>query len=217
MTWFAAGAAVVGTLYSSSQAAKSGAKSAGAQSLAEGKATVAERLNTTIRNSYSTAASQMQLGLKKKQLSQQGAQISAAALAAKSDATLANASTGSIGASSQAVISDIEMKAQEALDMTTDSFESAVDNYNTDLNMMVVNTSQSAPTVRDVQYQGPSSGEMIGGALMSGAMSFASSYASRKISLGLGPKPTAVRAASNVSMFSGARLGNSSNFFNTQF
>lgn len=192
MTWYAAGAAVVTSvtsLYSAHSAANSQAKAAGAASRAEGEAIAKERLNATIRNSYNTALAQMNLGLKKKQLSQQAADIRAATLAAKGDATLAAAATGSIGASTNAVVSDIEQKSQAALDQTTDAFENAVENYNMDLQMMVINTDQSAPNVRPVEYHGPSGGEMMGMALMQGLSSFASSYAMRKMSLGRGDKP----------------------------
>ena len=191
MTWFAAGAAVLaaGTSYISAQSsAKSQAKAAGAASRAEGEAIAKERLNTTIRNSYSTALAQMNLGLKKRQLSTQAADIRAATLAAKGDATLATAATGSIGASTNAVVSDIEQKSQAALDQTTDAFENAVENYNNELQMMVINTDQSTPTVRPVEYNGPSSGEMLGMSLLQGLGSFASNYAMKKMSLGLGPK-----------------------------
>jgi hypothetical protein len=229
MTWFLAGSAAltVGTTYlSANSAAQQGAKQAGAQSRAEGEAITKERLNTTIRNSYNTAFAQMQLGLKKKQLAEQGAGISAAGLAAKGEATLATASTGSIGASTAAVLSDIEMKKQAAIDMTTDAFENAVENYNNDLNMMVLNTDQSAPTPRKVEYLGPSQGEMLGGALLAGGMQFASSYAMRKMSLGAGPSSQPM-AASNVSTLNsmsfgynpspGIALGNTSNFFSSSF
>ena len=37
-----------------------------------------------------------------------------------------------------------------------------------ELQMMVINTDQTAPTVRPVEYHGPSSGEMVGAALMQG-------------------------------------------------
>lgn len=205
MTWFMAGAAAVTTvtsLYSAQSAANSQARAAGAASRAEGEAIAKERLNATIRNSYSTALAQMNLGLKKKQLSQQAGDIRAATLAAKGDATLAAAATGSIGASTNAVISDIEQKSQAALDQTTDAFENAVENYNMDLQMMVINTDQSAPNVRSVEYQGPSGGEMLGMALMQGLGSFASNYAMRKMSLGLGEKAAAPRVSSNASMYS---------------
>ena len=202
MTWFMAGAAAVTTvtsMYSANSAASASARAAGAQSRAEGEAVAKERLNATIRNSYNTALAQMNLGLKKKQLSQQATDIRAATLAAKGDATLAAAATGSIGASTNAVISDIEQKSQAALDQTTDAFENAVENYNMELQMMVINTDQSAPTVRPVEYHGPSRGEMIGAALMQGLGSFASNYAMRKMSLGLGEPAT--QLSSNAGMY----------------
>lgn len=202
MTWFMAGAAAVTTvtsMYSANSAASASARAAGAQSRAEGEAVARERLNATIRNSYNTALAQMNLGLKKKQLSQQATDIRAATLAAKGDATLAAAATGSIGASTNAVISDIEQKSQAALDQTTDAFENAIENYNMELQMMVINTDQTAPTVRPVEYHGPSRGEMMGMALMQGLGSFASNYAMRKMSLGLGEPATQV--SSNAGMY----------------
>ena len=205
MTWFMAGAAAVTTvtsLYGAQSAANSQAKAAGAASRAEGEAIAKERLNATIRNSYNTALAQMNLGLKKKQLSQQAGDIRAATLAAKGDATLAAAATGSIGTSTNAVVSDIEQKSQAALDQTTDAFENAVENYNMDLQMMVINTNQSAPNVRPVEYNGPSGGEMLGMALMQGLGSFASNYAMSKMSLGLGEKAATPQVSSNASMYS---------------
>lgn len=202
MTWFMAGAAAVTTvtsMYSANSAASASARAAGAQSRAEGEAVARERLNTTIRNSYNTALAQMNLGLKKRQLGQQATDIRAATLAAKGDATLAAAATGSIGASTNAVISDIEQKSQAALDQTTDAFENAIENYNMELQMMVINTDQTAPTVRPVEYHGPSRGEMIGAALMQGLGSFASNYAMRKMSIGLGEPATQV--SSNAGMY----------------
>lgn len=228
MTWFLAGSAAltIGTqALSASSAAKAGARDASRASAAEGEAISKERLNTTIRNSYGTAFAQMQLGLRKKQLAEQGAGISAATLAAKGNAEVGIASTGSIGASTQAVLSDIDMKSQAALDMTTDAFENAVDNYNTDLNMMVLNTAQSAPQARKVEYTGPSGSEMLGSAVLAGAAQFASGYASRKMSLGAGtPTPAASNVSSTLNTMNlgynpspSMALGNTSRFFNTRF
>lgn len=204
MAWAIAAAAVsVGTTYlSASSAAKSQARAAGAASRAEGEAIAKERLNATIRNSYSTALAQMNLSLKKRQLSTQAADIRAATLAAKGDATLATAATGSIGASTNAVVSDIEQKSQAALDQTTDAFENAVENYNNELHMMVINTDQSAPTVRPVEYTGPSSGEMLGMSLLQGLGSFASNYAMQKMSLGLGAKAGTPQVSSSAGLYS---------------
>lgn len=226
MTWFMAGSAALTattSLISANSSAKAGAKAAGTQSRAEGEAIAKERLNTTVRNAYSTAFSQMQLGLQRKQMSQQVGDIRAATLAAQGDARVAAASTGGIGASISAISSDIAMKSQAAVDMTTDAFENAMVNYNNDLNMMVLNTEQSAPTVRPVQYTGPSGGEMLGSAIMGGVMSFASGYASRKMSLGLGqPSPAASNVGTQINRMSlgynpSTPLGTTSSFFNTRF
>lgn len=192
MTFFAAGAAAVvgvGTaLYSSQQAGKSAARQAGAQSREEGEAVQAERLNYTIRNSYNTALGQMQLGMKKRQLSEQRGGISAAKLMVKGDAAAVAAATGSIGASSAAVRADIDMKAQAAIDLTTDSFENAIENANRDLELMVMNTRGTESNVKDPTYVGPTGSEMLGTAVAGGVSSFAGSYASRQMSLGLGPE-----------------------------
>jgi len=189
MTWFLAGSAALSagsSMLSRNAAANSGMRNANATSKAEGEAIAKERLNTTVRNSYQTAFAQMQLGLRKKQLAQQGAGITAATLAARGDVTLGNAATGSIGASTQAVLSDIDMKSQAAIDSTAEAHESMIEQYNTDLNMMVLNTEQSATAPRAIRDVGPSTGEMLGMAALGGAATFASGYASRKMTLGLG-------------------------------
>lgn len=191
MSWFMAGAAAiaVGTTYMSGQSAKSSAiKNLNATSKAEGDAIVKERLNTTISNSYRTAFAQMQLSLQKRQLAQQGSDIRAASLAAQGNQDVLTGATGAIGASTAIVASDINMKSQQALDQTHDAFENAVDNYNNELQMMVVNTEQTQQTIRQPVYTGPSNGEILGSSLMAGLSSFASSYALNNARLGLGPK-----------------------------
>lgn len=201
MSWMLAATAVsVGVGYMSSVSSANGQiRASNAVSRAEGEAIRKERLNMSIRNSYSTALAQMNLGLKKRQLSQQGADISAAGLTATADAQVANAATGSVGATTNAVLSDIDQKVQFAKDQTTDQFENAVENYNLDLKMMVINTEQSAPTMRPNVDAGPSSGQMLAGAVLSGIGQFASTYAMRKMQLGLGDRPTNAQIPSPTS------------------
>lgn len=193
MTWFAAGATVVSmgvSAYGQSSAAKDAVRQANATSKAEGEAIAKERLNTTIRNSYSTALSQMQLGLKKKQAAQQSTDIRASALMAAGDADTSAAATGTIGASTAAIAADIDMKAQAAIDATAQGFEADMENYNNDLSMMVLNTAQGASSARAPSYVGPSGGQILASVAAQGVASFASQYAQRKMTLGLGPKPT---------------------------
>lgn len=190
MTWFLAGAAAVTTvtsMYSASSAKSSAIKSANSASKAEGEAIAKERMNKTLSNAYSTAFEQLQLGLQKRQLAQQSANISAATLAAQGDAAVANAATSSIGATTAAVVSDINQKSQAAQQQVDDAWEMSLTNFNNNLDMMVLNTDQSAPNVRPNVYNGPSDGEIIGGALLGGLGSFASGYAMKKMSLGAGP------------------------------
>lgn len=174
---------------SARSSAASGIRQANAGSKAEGEAVVKERLNTTIRNSYNTALSQAQLALRKQQLAQAGADTGAAALGVRGDADAMNAASGSIGGSTQAISADIQMKADAAQSRIDAELENAITNYNAELDMMALNTKLSESNVRPVQYTGPSTGEMLGTAAFVAAGSFASNYAMRQMSLGLGTRP----------------------------
>jgi hypothetical protein len=188
MTWgFAAIAASAAMNYASGvSAANSSIRSANSASRAEGEAIAKERINTTVRNSYNTAFAQLQLGLQKRQLSQQSADISAAGLAALGDAQAVAAATGSIGASTDAVMSDINMNLDAAQQQVQDAWENTQTNYNNELDMMVLNTDASAPTVRPVEYTGPSSGQLLAQSVAGAFVQAASSYAMKKAQLGLG-------------------------------
>ena len=208
MSWMLAATAVsVGVGYLSSQSAQnSSIRASNAISRAEGDAIVKERMNTNIRNSYATAINQMNLALTKRQLSAQGAGISAAELAAKGDADVAAASTNSIGSSVNAAISDIESKAETAWDATNDAYENAVENYNMDLKMMVLNTAQSEPAMRPRTDNTQSTGAMLGQALLGGLGAYASNYAMSRMQLGLGPKPASQAVVPSAAGGTGIRL-----------
>ena len=193
MAWFVAGAVLsAGTSFiSSSSAAAASQEQANAISRAEGERIEKERINQTIRNSYNTALGQMNLALQKRRLSTQATDIRAVTLAAKGDVNTAVAATGSIGASTAAIVADIDQKSDQAIAQTYDEYEMAVENYNNELGMQVLNTAASAPTPTPIQQVGPSTGEMVGAALLGGLATFASNYASAKMKLGLGsPGPT---------------------------
>lgn len=193
MTWFSAGASAListGAGYIGAMGQKSaGIANANSASRAEGEAIASERLNQTVRNSYSTALSQMQLSMRKRQLSQQGADIGAATLAARGDAALGIAATSSIGQTTNAIVSDINMKSEQAMSQTAEQYANDAENYNRELVMMAINSDQSAPNVRANEYNGPSDMALLGGSLLQGAASFAGNYAMRKMTLGLGKTP----------------------------
>lgn len=191
------------TAYSANAAASSNIRNMNAASKAEGENIARERLNQTIRNSYSTAFAQANLALQKRQLSERKAGIGAAGLAATGDVTAMAAATGSTGASADAAAADIQMKVAAAEDQTVDAYENAMTNYNNELKSMVINTDSSAPQVRAPVYNGPSGGDILGMGLMAGAMAFGSNYAMRSMSLGLGPAASAGNAGQGLMPGSG--------------
>lgn len=191
MSWWFVGAAAVTVVSSTIQGMEqknTAIESANANSKAQGDAIAAERLGTKIRNSYAAAFGEMRLALQKHQLVQQGTQAKAEGLAALGNAQAANAATGSIGASTAAVASDIRMRVDQALAVVDSNYENAVANYNSSLAMLAVNTRIGAPNTdaAKVQYLGPSDSEIAGNAVLSTAGSFASSYFTSKAQLGLG-------------------------------
>lgn len=218
MTWAATAAVAAITTastYMQGQSQKAtGIRNANNASRAEGEAISKERLNKMVANSYSTAFASMQLALRKRQQTQMKADVSAARLAALGDAAAVNAATGSIGATTEAVAADIEQKADQAVQQVEAQYEMDAMNFNNQLDMMVLNTDQSAPNVRENVYVGPSSGEIMFGSVMAGLSQFASTYAMRKMSLGLGTPSsggTNVPSAAGNSIYTlptvGVRLG----------
>lgn len=205
MTWFAAGSAAltVGANYFTGSAANRNAvRNANATSRAEGEAITKERLNYTIRNSYATAQGQYNLAQQKRALNQQSADISQARLQALGDAELSAASTGSMGASINAMAADIEQKAQAAQDVTAQSYQDAQEAYNYELQMMVLNT-QATNNATVTKYEGgQSSSSLMGMSLLSGLTTFAGNYATQRMQLGLGQKAQqAATVTSNTSQY----------------
>lgn len=193
MTWFAAGAIAVGTatsLYGASASASASAAAAGRASAAEGRAITRERLNKTISNAYSAAFQQLQLASQKQQLAQQQSEIYAQGLAAQGAQEALVAATGTVGASAQAVRTDIAQKVDQASQQVEQGLESAIDNYNRGLDALVLNTEQTQQEIRQYTYDGPSAGSMAATAIIGGLAQFAGNYATRQMTLGLGARPT---------------------------
>lgn len=200
MVWMLAAAAGIGAIQSiiggrsaSKQAAaqaNAANRNAAAQTEAESKAIIKERLNTTIRNSYQAALMQQQLGLRKQQAAKEAAGIRAAALAAQGAARVSAAAAGNFGASVDAVAADIDIKAGEALATNEANLTTAIENYNAELDMMVLNTAQSAPNQQaKVELAGrsyDSSGKTALYAVGSALADFGLNYAMRYMKLNPG-------------------------------
>lgn len=208
MSWFAAGAVAVGTvtsIWQGRQAAKQAARSENAQiaasSEAEARAIVRDRLNQKIRNSYQAAILQKNLALAKQKAAQTGGDISAASLAAKGSAEANRAASGNFGASAVAVAVDIDAKAGAAQEQNKLNLEADIENYNSELDAIVVNTQQSAPEgIRKYSTSNYSSSwkRQAGVDIINGLAQFGLGYAQRRMSLGPGTTPSVTKTTPNI-------------------
>lgn len=189
MTWFAVGAAavaVVGSVYSSQQAGKSAAKQGSAASKAENEAVIRSNTQSTIRNSYKAGMMNLQLGLRKKQEVQEGYDVSAKAQQALGAVNANAAAAGTVGASVDAIATDVNMKWGEAKATLRENHEQDLTNFNNELEALSVSAEGEVQHARHYEYMGPSSGEMWTGAALAGVSSFMGTYGMKRMSLNLG-------------------------------
>jgi len=190
MAWVAVGTAVVGaaaSMYSGNQAAKGQAAQASAMSNAENAAIAKQNISQMVRNSYRTGLLNLQLGLQKKQAVQEGFNTSVQFRNAMGSVENNAAASGAIGGSADAVVSDLEMQYGNAKVVQEENFASMLDNYNQELEGMRMNALNQVVESKKFEYYGPSQGQIIGGALVGAAVSAAGNYATRQMTLGLGP------------------------------
>lgn len=209
--WVAGGMAVASAavnIYAGNQAANGQAAQASALSNAENNAIAKQNMSQMVRNSYRTGMLNMQLGLQKKQAVQQGFDTSVQFQNIRGSAVSNKEAAGAIGASADAVVTDLEMQYENSKMVQQENFASILDNYNNELDAMRMNALDQVVDVKKYEYHGPSSGQIVGGALANAAISAAGNYAMRNMSLGLGPKPE-----TSVASNSGTMIGIRGNMF----
>lgn len=155
----------------------------------EVKQITANNIALSTRNAYMTGLANMQLGLTRKQLAQQGADIRSAGLLAKGMLESSAGAAGSIGASVDAARADIQSKVDQASQTVRDSWEMSVINYNNDLESTRINMLNSIAVPGRPTYRGASLMDNIFSSALSTGASFASNYALQSMRLDLGPKP----------------------------
>lgn len=200
MTWFAAAAVTVSTVgsyasgVSSSNSAIKGANSSAAQ---QNEALRKQYLHSIVRNSYATGAMNVALGQDKKRMRQQGFDKTVQAAAVKGAAESQIAATGTVGASADAVMNDIDMKLGEAQAVDKESYEQLLTNYNNDLASMNMNAQGELLGTNPVKVTDttPSTGMMLGSALMAGL----STYMGAK-SMSLGSSASGGSSGSGISL-----------------
>lgn len=189
MTWgiVSVGVGTAASIYGGNKARNSSIKQMNDASNAENAAIAKQNMNQIVRNSYRAGLANLQLGLSKKQATQSGFDLSAAGAMALGNASTAAAASGSVGASVDAVQSDIQMKIDQAATAQADEYEQMIDNFNLELEANRMNALETTLEARQYKYRGASQGDIITGAVLSSAVQWAGNYALRKASLGLGP------------------------------
>lgn len=187
MSWFMVGSAAV-TVISSAAQGSAEASSTNANSVEQNEAIIKANIANTIRTGYRIGLANMQQGLKKQQAVQQGYDITKAGGEALGQANANAAASGSVGASVTAVAEDIKMKMGEA--KATAQNQSDIDRANFQTQIENITFEGQNSTLEGVESSAQSSGDIWGGAFMSGAMSFASSYMGSKMKLGVGTPTT---------------------------
>jgi hypothetical protein len=189
-------------MYSGNQAAKGQAAQASAMSNAENDAIAKQNMSQMVRNSYRTGMLNVQLGLQKKQAVQQGFDTSVQFRNVMGQAVSNKEAASAIGGSADAVVTDLEMQYENSKMVQQENFASILDNYNNELDAMRMNAQNQVVDAKKYEYHGPSSGQIVGGALVGAATSAAGNYAMRNMSLGLGP-----RAGKQVQSTTGTMAG----------
>ena len=215
--WVAGGmavASVAASLYSSNSAAKSSAKQAGAMSKAENEAVIRSNMQSVVRNNYKAGMMNMQLGLRKKQLAQEGHSITVESSKMLGAATANASAAGNVGSSVDAIITDINMKTGEAQAQQRENYQGELTNFNNELEALSLSAEGEVQRAKQYEYNGPSSGQMWGQALMAGASSFMNTYGAKALSLNTGTQSgttaaglTKASSGYMVTLPSGTRLG----------
>lgn len=172
----------------------------------QNEALLKANVENTIRTGYRVGLLNMQMGALRKQSTQMGYNANVQARDALDKANANSAAAGTIGASVDAVETDIRMRLGEAHAARNDWWDMNLLNYDTSLHD-IVQAGQDQLNLQGIGPQGTAvtldvstigvgqggSGNRWTNALLAGATSFATNYASRTLALGLGtPKPTPV-------------------------
>ena len=159
---------------------------------AESKQIIKDRLATTVRNAYATAARASALAVQKQQLAGSQAATRASALAATGSVKANQYASENYGASAQAVAQDIQTKMQADIDQQQLNYSQQVDDFNQELETQVVNTRIGAPDGVRNYYSSGVGGSWKQGAwlgLANAAIGFGLQYMNAKASLGAGATP----------------------------
>ena len=199
MSWGYIGGAAVTVVGGALLGGGGGDGGAGQASIAQNQAIAKHNMSQIVRNHYKAGMMNLQYGLQKRQMAQEGFEIGKAAKAALGSVTANQAASGTIGASADAAVNDIQMKLGEAQAAHQDNFEMSVINYNNELDAMRMNALNEV--VQEQQYIDKSNKNPWRDALIQGALQLGGAYFQNKMSLGLGPKAGSATGSYAASAF----------------
>lgn len=153
---------------------------AAAASIAEGKAVKEANLKNFTNTAFSVGLLNVQKGQQLKELAQRKADLGADELGALGTSAVNAAASGTVGASVDAVQTDIQMAYDRQLGMLNEENEMNAQNYNTALHDLITNGQNQIQTPSKPNTM--SQWAMVAGA----AIEAGSAYASKKMDLGLG-------------------------------
>lgn len=168
----------------SNKAQASAAKEAALDSIAQSQAAMEANQRNFQQSAFRVGLLNVQKAQQTRALQQQKFQAGAQEKAVLGTAVVNAAASGTIGASVDAVQTDIEMAFNNVRAQISDENETNAMNYNTALYDLVSQGTNQIITVP--KFRAQSTGSGLGGMLLSGATSMASSYFTSKMDLGLG-------------------------------
>lgn len=196
MTWalVAVGTVAVGTAVQSASASNSavaqGARASiqqNKQVTAQNEASVEANLKNTVRTGYRVGILNVQQAQMNREAIQKGFDISAAQVNAFGAVDANQAAVGAIGASAQAVLNDVRMRAGEAQAQNLEDWQIQKFNFNNQLaDLVFQGTSALSGSQAATEFDAPSTGETIKSALVAGTIAATTMYATSQFKLGAG-------------------------------
>lgn len=159
-----------------------------ADNIADNKAIAESNIANQIRNRYRIGIANVQRGQAKKAAIQSGVDLSRGRAQAIGAATANAAATGSIGASVDAVLTDIDNSVQERRAALTEDFRVEQENFDTQMHDLLLQGEDAlrSPVKARVQKTPGLGSPGYGAALLGAAINTAGQYAMAKMNLGLG-------------------------------
>lgn len=175
------------TAASSALQQTSAVKSALQASIEQNKGIVEQNLQGQVRAAYRVGLTRLGLAYQQRQLAQQSSTARELGLKAASEAEANAGATGAIGASAEAVTSDIEREVGDFLQSQETQREINNLNYNTQVEAIAQEA--KARVINPTHLRVPSDWSILGRSLAQGAIQAGATYYTSKLSLGLGQPP----------------------------